>query len=71
LQSSLGLEFNPDRNEILFHKPQLPSFLDEVTLQNLRLGQSAVDLRLRRHGTGVALQVVRNEGQIEVAAVYS
>jgi glycogen debranching enzyme len=71
LQSSLGLEFNPDRNEILLHKPQLPSFLDEVTLRNLRLGQSAVDLRLRRHGTDVSLQVMRNEGQIKVAAVYS
>ena len=70
LQSSLGLEFDPDRNEILLRKPQLPSFLDEVTLRNLRLGQSAVDLRLRRHGNDVSLQVVRNEGQIKVAAVY-
>jgi glycogen debranching enzyme len=71
LQSSLGLEFKPDRHEILLHKPQLPSFLDEVTLRNLRLGKSAVDLRLRRHGTDVSLQVERNEGQIKVAAVYS
>ena len=29
LQSSLGLEFNPEKS---LHKPQLPSFLDEVTL---------------------------------------
>src|SRR4029078_10921599 len=50
LQSSLGLEFNPARNEMLLRKPQLPSFLEEVTLRNLRLGQSAVDLRLRRQG---------------------
>jgi len=71
LQASLGLEFNPDRNEILLHKPQLPSFLDEVTLRNLRLGQSALDLRLRRHGTDVSLEVVHNEGEIRVAAVYS
>jgi hypothetical protein len=40
-------------------------------LRNLRLGQSAVDLRLRRHGNDVSLEVVRNEGQIKVAAVYS
>ena len=32
LQSSLGLEFDPDRNEILLRKPRLPSFLEEVTL---------------------------------------
>ena len=71
LQSSLGLEFNPDRNEILLHKPQIPSFLEEMTLRNLRLGQSVVDLMLRRHGSDVSLQVLRNEGQIVVAAVYS
>ena len=71
LQSSLGLEFDPDRNEILLRKPRLPPFLEEVTLRNLRLGQSAVDLMLRRHGTDVSLQVLRNEGQIKVAAVYS
>jgi glycogen debranching enzyme len=71
LQSSLGLEFDPDRNEILLRKPRLPPFLEEVTLRNLRLGKSAVDLMLRRHGTDVSLQVLRNEGQIKVAAVYS
>ena len=71
LQSSLGLEFDPDRNEILLRKPRLPPFLEEVTLCNLRLGQSAVDLMLRRQGTNVSLQVLRNEGHIKVTAVYS
>ena len=71
LQSSLGLEFDPDRNEILLRKPRLPSFLQEVTLRSLRLGPSTVDLMLRRHGEQVSLQVLRNEGQIRVAALYS
>src|ERR1039458_3699408 len=48
LQASLGLEFDPDRNEILLRKPRLPPFLEEVTLFNLRLGQSVVDLMLHR-----------------------
>lgn len=71
LRSSLGLEFNRDNNEILLRKPRLPSFLNEVTLYNLRLGQSVVDLMLRRHDNDVSLQVLRNEGQIMVAAVYT
>jgi len=71
LQASLGLEFDPDRNEILLQNPRLPHFLEEVTLRNLRLGQSAVDLMVRRHGTDVSLQVLRNDGQIRVAAVYA
>jgi glycogen debranching enzyme len=71
LQSSLGLEFDSDRNEILLRNPRLPTFLEEVTLRNLCLGQSVVDLMLRRHGNDVSLQVLRNEGHIRVAAVYS
>jgi glycogen debranching enzyme len=70
LQSTLGLEFDQDRNEILLHQPRLPAFLDEVSLRNLRLGKSVVDLMLRRHGNDVSIQVLRNEGQIRIAAVY-
>jgi hypothetical protein len=44
--------------------------LEEVTLRNLRLGRSSVDLMLRRHGHDVSIQVLRNEGQIRIAAVY-
>jgi glycogen debranching enzyme len=71
LQASLGLEFDPDRNEILLRNPRLPPFLEEVTLRKLRLGQSTVDLVLRRYDNDVSLQVLHNEGQIRVAAVYS
>jgi hypothetical protein len=71
LQACLGLEFNPDRHEILLRRPRLPSFLDEVTLRNLCLARSSVDLMLRRHGNDVSLQVLRNEGHVTVAAVYS
>jgi hypothetical protein len=37
----------------------------------LQLGQSSVDLTVRRHGPEVSLQILRNEGQIRVAVVYS
>lgn len=71
LQSSLGLQFNENRREILLHNPKLPQFLDQVTLRNLRLGRSAVDLIIRRHGDDLSLQIVRNEGQVRVAAIYT
>src|SRR5688500_6433784 len=58
LQASLGLEFDPDRNEILLRNPRLPPFLEEVTLRKLRLGQSTVDLVLRRYDNDVSLQVL-------------
>jgi glycogen debranching enzyme len=70
LQSSLGLEFDCDSNEILLRKPQLPAFLNEVVIRNLRLGSSTIDLMVHRHGASVSLQVLRNEGEIRVAANY-
>src|SRR5581483_189031 len=48
LQAALGLEFEPAKNEIRMRNARLPSFLDEVILRNLRLGQSGVDLCIRR-----------------------
>ena len=71
LQSTLGLEFDLDRNEILLRDPQLPSFLEHVTLKNLRIGAFSVDIALHRAGTTVSLQVLRNDGQVRVATLHS
>jgi glycogen debranching enzyme len=71
IQASLGLEFDPDANEIRLRNPRLPAFLDKVFIRDLRLGKSTVDLNLRRQGDDVALQVSRKEGSIRVSAVYT
>jgi glycogen debranching enzyme len=71
IQASLGLEFDPDANEIRLRNPRLPAFLNAVFLRNLRLGKSSVDLVLRRDDDDVALQVLRKEGSIRVSAVYT
>jgi glycogen debranching enzyme len=69
LQAALGLEFRPDRGQILLRNPFLPGFLDEVLLRNLRLGPASVDLSVRRHGADVALHVMGKTGQIQVNMV--
>lgn len=71
LQASLGLWFNPAEKQIRLINPRLPSFLDEVILRNLRLGQSSLDLAIGRRGDEVALQVLRREGEIAVAAIHT
>jgi glycogen debranching enzyme len=71
LQASLGLEFDPAQEEIRLRNPSLPPFLDEVVLRNLSLGRSTVDLLIRRHGEDISLQVLRNQGHIQVSAVLS
>jgi glycogen debranching enzyme len=69
LQATLGLEFDPARNEIRLCNPSLPSFLDEVTLSGLRLGTSSVDLTVERHNEHVSLHVERNYGNVQVSVV--
>jgi glycogen debranching enzyme len=71
LEASLGLEFDPRNSEIRLRNPHLPSFLDEVTLRNLRLNLSNVDLRVRRHKDAVALDILRTSGNIQVSVVFS
>jgi glycogen debranching enzyme len=71
LEASLGLEFDAGRGEIRLRNPRLPAFLDEVVLRDLRLGSSGVDLRVRRHGEEVSLEVLRTRGQIQVSMVLA
>jgi glycogen debranching enzyme len=71
LEASLGLEFDPGKGEIRLRNPCLPSFLDEVTLRNLRLDPASVDLKLRRHRETVSLDILRTTGHIQVSVVCS
>jgi glycogen debranching enzyme len=71
LEASLGLEFDSPNHEIRLRNPRLPAFLDEVTLRNLRLNRSSVDLRVRRHKDAVSLDILRTSGKIQVSIVFS
>jgi glycogen debranching enzyme len=71
LEAALGLEFDADRGEIRLHNPRLPAFLNEVVLRDLQLGVSSADLRVRRHGDEVSLEVMKTRGQIQVSIVLS
>ncbi len=71
LEAALGLEFDAKRGEIRLRNPRLPAFLDEVVLRDLRLGPSSVDLRVRRHGDDVSMEVLRTRGRIQVSIVLA
>src|SRR6202171_6535362 len=71
LEAALGLEFDVTRGEIRLRDPRLPAFLNEVVLRDLPLGPSSVDLRVRRHGDEVSLEVLRTRGQIQVSIVLA
>jgi glycogen debranching enzyme len=71
LEAALGLEFDASHGEIRLRNPRLPPFLNEVVLRDLQLGPSSVDLRVRRHGDDVSLEVLRTRGQIQVSIVLA
>jgi glycogen debranching enzyme len=71
LEAALGLEFDVERNEIRMRNPRLPAFLNEVVLRDLHLGPSTVDLRVRRHGDDVSMEVLRRRGEIQVSIVLA
>ena len=71
IQSSLGLEFEPGKNEIRLRNPCLPAFIDEVVIRNLRLGHSVTDLRVHRHGSQVSVEPLRTRGEVQVSVVFS
>jgi glycogen debranching enzyme len=71
VQASLGLEFAPDQREIRLRNPVLPSFLDEITLRNLRLGESVCDLKVRRHGDEVSVEPLRKSGELQVSVLFA
>jgi glycogen debranching enzyme len=71
VQAMLGLEFAPDQGEIRLRNPGLPSFLDEITVRNLRLGDSVSDFKVRRHGDEVSVEPLRKSGKVQVSVVFS
>jgi len=71
IEAMLGLEFRPQSNEIHLRSPQLPEFLDDVILRNLAVGGSTMDLKVRRHGDGVSLDVLESHGKIQASVILS
>jgi hypothetical protein len=56
--------------EVRLRDPQLPSFLNEVTIRSLRLKNAEGDLRILRRPNGdVALEVIRSKGAITFSIV--
>jgi hypothetical protein len=70
LAASLGLVFDVARGEIRFERPVLPSFLNELRLGRLTLGEGSVDIEVRRHDTELALNVTNRRGPVRVAVAY-
>ena len=66
MSACLGLNIRAQERQIHFENPSLPPGLDEIKIENLRIGDASSDLNIRRHKGGIVVDVLRKEGKVEV-----
>jgi glycogen debranching enzyme len=69
LEACLGLCCDYERNEVRFEKPTLPQFLDRVTVRNLAIGESQIDMTIERHGEEVVVTPLKRTDAVEIKIV--
>jgi glycogen debranching enzyme len=69
LQACLGLEVDAASETIRLRQPRLPSFLESLVVRRLHVGESRLDLLLRRQESSVAVTLLSREGTAEVEVV--
>jgi glycogen debranching enzyme len=67
--AALGITFDAAAGRILFVRPVLPDWMEELRLTNLRLGDASADVVLRRSQDAAALYVTRRDGPIDIVLV--
>jgi glycogen debranching enzyme len=66
LRASLGLTVQAQHPQIHFDKPSLPLEIDELRIENLRVGELSADIAVRRSSGNVRAEIVRQDRGVEV-----
>ena len=66
LRACMGLEIRAPERKLLLTNPVLPVELDHLRIEGLRVADATVDVLLQRHPHGIAVEVLRKEGELEV-----
>ena len=69
LQACLGLEVDAASETVRLRQPRLPSSLESLVVRRLQVGESRLDLLLRRQESSVAVTLLSREGAAEVEVV--
>ena len=69
LQAGLGITVSGTKQHIHFRDSYLPAIVEYVLIENLRVGAAKVSLIIRRQAHGVGIDVIRREGEVEVAVL--
>jgi len=66
VQASLGLHFDPARRVVRFDHPDLPAFIDSLTLRRLSIDNAWVSVLIKRTPGQVSVSVIERAGDIRV-----
>ncbi len=66
VQACLGLSIRAPERQLCFTRPSLPSNLNEVRVQNLKIADATVDFSVHRAGSGAKVEILRKTGNIEI-----
>jgi glycogen debranching enzyme len=69
LQACLGVSVLGFEQKLLFSRPVLPEFLDQITMRRLRVGKASVDLSLTRSEHRVYIDALRKDGDVEITVL--
>jgi glycogen debranching enzyme len=69
LASVLGLRTDAKYKRLVFERPMLPQFIDDIVIRNLRLGAASMDLRVHRYPEDVGVNVLRKSDDVQVILV--
>jgi len=66
MRSYGGITADAPRGVLYIHRPGLPSWLEQIDVVGMRVGDARVDLTFTRSGGVTAVQVPRKEGDLEI-----
>jgi glycogen debranching enzyme len=66
LSAALGLKVDAAATRLSFTRPTLPDFLDEIEIDDLRVGAGTVDLVIHRRAQAATIEIRRRRGDVEV-----
>ena len=64
MQAALGLGFDVGRGRVIFDRPSLPDFLDELVIRRISVRDGVLDLKILRAGASAAFSVLSRVGDV-------
>ena len=66
IQSFLRMEINAQARQVIFQKPLLPDFIDNITISNLSLGSEKASFEIYRYKSDTGINIIRRPENWEI-----